>query len=138
VFAAAPGGDLRAVVMHHNPVKGELSQRHGLKDTRKVLGAFAEIGVELVLCGHDHQEAVHAVGETKKGTVVSTAGNGEQPLARRAAVVGQRHLRERQRHRVTTRCGRPEARDFVPGPRALRARRRAADQRPAPGPGCAC
>jgi len=60
--------------MHHNPVKGELSQRHGLKDTRKILGAFADMGVNLVLCGHDHQEAVHYIGHTRKGTVISTAG----------------------------------------------------------------
>ena len=60
--------------MHHNPVKGELSQRHGLKDTRRVLGAFAEMNVDLVLCGHDHQEAVHFIEHTKKGTVIATAG----------------------------------------------------------------
>jgi 3',5'-cyclic AMP phosphodiesterase CpdA len=74
VFEGAPAGDLRAVVMHHNPVKGELSQRHGLKHTRRILGYFADMGVDLVLCGHDHQEAVHFVEHTVKGTVVSTAG----------------------------------------------------------------
>jgi len=60
--------------MHHNPMKGELSQRHGLKDTRRALGAFADLGVDLVLCGHDHQDAIHFVEHTKKGTVISTAG----------------------------------------------------------------
>ena len=69
--------------MHHNPVKGELSQRHGLKNTQRILGAFAEMGVDLVLCGHDHQEAVHYIEHTKKGTVISTAGTVSQP--RRAA-----------------------------------------------------
>ena len=39
-----------------------------------MLGAFAEMGVDLVLCGHDHQEAVHYIEHTKKGTVISTAG----------------------------------------------------------------
>jgi len=73
-FDASPTGDARVIVMHHNPVKGELSQRHGLKNTRKVLGAFADIGVDLVLCGHDHQEAIHYVEHTRKGTVISTAG----------------------------------------------------------------
>ncbi len=72
--AEVRAGDARVVVMHHNPVKGELSGRHGLKDTRKVLGAFADMGVDLVLCGHDHQEAVHYIEHTKKGTVISTAG----------------------------------------------------------------
>ncbi|MEO8337541.1 MAG: metallophosphoesterase [bacterium] len=74
VFADAPAGNSRVVVMHHNPVKGELSQRHGLKDTSRVLGAFADMGVDLVLCGHDHQDAIHFIEHTKKGTVISTAG----------------------------------------------------------------
>lgn len=73
-FSASPPDDARVIVMHHNPVKGELSQRHGLKNTPRILGAFAQIGVDLVLCGHDHQEAIHFVEHTKRGTVVSTAG----------------------------------------------------------------
>ena len=73
-FASAPDGAARVVVMHHNPVKGELSQRHGLKDTKRVLGAFAEMEVDLVLCGHDHQDAIHYIEHTKRGTVISTAG----------------------------------------------------------------
>ena len=73
-FAKSPEHDARVIVMHHNPVRGELSQRHGLKNTKKILGAFAELGVDVVLCGHDHQEAIHYVEHTKKGTVISTAG----------------------------------------------------------------
>lgn len=73
-FERAPKDDARVVVMHHNPVKGELSQRHGLKNTKRVLGAFADMGVDVVLCGHDHQEAVHYIEHTRKGTVISTAG----------------------------------------------------------------
>jgi len=74
LFADAPAADVRVVVMHHNPVKGELSQRHGLKDTKRALGAFAEMQVDLVLCGHDHQDAIHYIEHTKRGTVISTAG----------------------------------------------------------------
>jgi 3',5'-cyclic AMP phosphodiesterase CpdA len=73
-LAKTPAGDARVVVMHHNPVKGELSQRHGLRNTNQILGAFADIGVDLVCCGHDHQEAVHYIEHTKKGTIISTAG----------------------------------------------------------------
>ncbi len=73
-FAKSTAGEARIIVMHHNPVKGELSQRHGLRNTKKVLGAFAEQAVDVVLCGHDHQEAIHYVEHTKKGTVISTAG----------------------------------------------------------------
>jgi 3',5'-cyclic AMP phosphodiesterase CpdA len=74
MFESSPDSDARVVVMHHNPVKGELSKRHGLKRTKKVLGAFAEMGVDVVLCGHDHQEAIHYIEHTKRGTVISTAG----------------------------------------------------------------
>jgi 3',5'-cyclic AMP phosphodiesterase CpdA len=74
LFEKSAPGDARVIVMHHNPVRGELSQRHGLKSTQKILGAFAEMGVDLVLCGHDHQESVHYIEHTKKGTVISTAG----------------------------------------------------------------
>ncbi|HEX6313923.1 MAG TPA: metallophosphoesterase [Gemmatimonadaceae bacterium] len=73
-FKASPPDDARVIVMHHNPVKGELSQRHGLKHTRRILGAFANIGVDVVCCGHDHQEAIHYVEHTRRGTVISTAG----------------------------------------------------------------
>jgi 3',5'-cyclic AMP phosphodiesterase CpdA len=74
VFASSPPDDVRVVVMHHNPVKGELSQRHGLKHTKKALGAFADMAVDLVLCGHDHQDAIHYIEHTRRGTVISTAG----------------------------------------------------------------
>lgn len=73
-FEGSAPGDARVIVMHHNPVKGELSQRHGLKGTQRILGAFADMGVDLVLCGHDHQEAVHYIEHTRRGTVISTAG----------------------------------------------------------------
>jgi 3',5'-cyclic AMP phosphodiesterase CpdA len=73
-FEKSRAGDARIIVMHHNPVKGELSQRHGLKNTQRILGAFAEMSVDLVLCGHDHQEAVHYIEHTKRGTIISTSG----------------------------------------------------------------
>jgi 3',5'-cyclic AMP phosphodiesterase CpdA len=73
-FDESPPADARIVVVHHNPVKGQLSQRYGLKHTQRLLGAFAEFGVNLVLCGHDHQEAVHYVEHTQRGTVVSISG----------------------------------------------------------------
>jgi 3',5'-cyclic AMP phosphodiesterase CpdA len=73
-FAEVPASDARVIVMHHNPMKGELSQRHGLKNTARALGAFADVQADLVLCGHDHQDAIHYIEHTRKGTVISTAG----------------------------------------------------------------
>jgi 3',5'-cyclic AMP phosphodiesterase CpdA len=73
-FGKARRTDLRIIVMHHNPVKGELSGRHGLRNTRNVVAAFERLAVDLVCCGHDHQEAVHYIEHTNRGTIISTAG----------------------------------------------------------------
>ena len=115
-FAATPADDARVVVMHHNPVKGELSQRHGLKHTKQILGAFAEMGVELVLCGHDHQEAIHYIEHTKKGTVISTAGTvsnrsrGGRPSSLNAITISSDAID------VLTYVWSADAQDFRPGP----------------------
>ena len=116
VFDDARAGDARIVVMHHNPVKGELSQRHGLKNTPKILGAFAELGVDLVLCGHDHQEAIHYVEHTRKGTIVSTAGTvsnrsrGGRPSSYNVITISAAQID------VVTHVWSSEGRAFEPGP----------------------
>ena len=113
---ATPDGAARVVVMHHNPVRGELSQRHGLKHTKKVLGAFAEMGIDLVLCGHDHQEAIHFVEHTKKGTVISTAGTvSSRSRGGRPSSVNSIDVTAEEIHIVTW-IWEPTARRFGPGP----------------------
>ena len=115
-FEQSPADDRRAIVMHHNPVKGELSRRHGLKNTRKVLGAFAELRVDLVLCGHDHQEAIHYIEHTKKGTVISTAGTvSNRSRGGRPSSVNSIRLLTHQIE-VSTLVWSNETRSFVPGP----------------------
>jgi 3',5'-cyclic AMP phosphodiesterase CpdA len=115
VFEESPAGDSRVIVMHHNPVKGELSQRHGLKRTRRILGAFAEMGADAVLCGHDHQEAIHYVEHTKKGTVISTAGTvsnrsrGGRPSSVNVLSIEHKHVD------TTTYVWTPERKEFVAG-----------------------
>jgi 3',5'-cyclic AMP phosphodiesterase CpdA len=115
LMARVPDGDARVIVMHHNPVKGELSQRHGLKDTRKILGAFAAMAVDVVLCGHDHQEAVHYIEHTRKGTVISTAGTvsnrsrGGRPSSLNVIQLAPTDIR------VATYIWAPGERTFVPG-----------------------
>ena len=73
-FAKSPAGDARVLVLHHNAVKGELSRRHGLRNTDRVHEALQDMRVDLVLCGHDHQEAVHTIDHPTKRMTVSTAG----------------------------------------------------------------
>ncbi len=73
-FSRAAQDAARVVMIHHNPIRGATSGRHGLANTKQALRSFATLGTELVLCGHDHQEAVHTVEESEGGLVVSTAG----------------------------------------------------------------
>jgi len=115
-FDTSRAGDARIIVMHHNPVKGELSQRHGLKRTQRILGAFAEAGVDLVLCGHDHQEAVHYIEHTKRGTIVSTAGTvSNRSRGGRPSSVNNIRITDAEIE-VSTLLWSNENRDFVAGP----------------------
>jgi 3',5'-cyclic AMP phosphodiesterase CpdA len=116
VFAEVPASDARVIVMHHNPMKGELSQRHGLKDTSRALGAFADLQADLVLCGHDHQDAVHYVEHTRKGTVISTAGTvsnrmrGGRPSSVNSIRITPEHIE------VSTLVWSESDLGFIPGP----------------------
>ena len=115
-FSKSPASDARVIVLHHNPVKGELSQRHGLANTTRVLGAFADLGVDLVCCGHDHQEAVHYIEHTKKGTIISTAstisnrGRGGRPSSVNTIRITEKDID------VHTLIWSAETRTFGPGP----------------------
>ena len=73
-FEAADPAAARIVMIHHNPIRGELSGRHGLANTEQALHAFSDLGTELILCGHDHQDAVHTIEKGAHGLVISTAG----------------------------------------------------------------
>jgi 3',5'-cyclic AMP phosphodiesterase CpdA len=116
IFEKSAPRDARVIVMHHNPVRGELSQRHGLKNTHRILGAFAEMGVDLVLCGHDHQESVHYIEHTRKGTVISTAGTvsnrsrGGRPSSVNVITIGLQTIE------VSTHVWTKAERTFVKGP----------------------
>jgi len=115
-FEKSNTGDARVIVMHHNPVKGELSKRHGLKSTKKILGRFAQMGVDLVLCGHDHQESVHYIEHTKKGTVISTAGTvSSRSRGGRPSSVNVIAITERMMD-VTTYIWSKATKTFSPGP----------------------
>jgi 3',5'-cyclic AMP phosphodiesterase CpdA len=73
-FVKAAPDAARIVMIHHNPIRGELSGRHGLANTEQALHAFADLGTELVLCGHDHQDAIHTIERGAHGLIISTAG----------------------------------------------------------------
>jgi 3',5'-cyclic AMP phosphodiesterase CpdA len=74
-------GDARVIVMHHNPTFGQLSQRYGITRPQRALRALTAINVDLVLCGHDHQEAIVPEGRmliSVAGTV-SSRSRGHRP-----------------------------------------------------------
>lgn len=73
-FAAAPTGDLRVLVVHHNVMPGDLSQRWGLTRHEHMLDAIVATGAEVVLSGHDHQERVVQVQRERGSFIASTAG----------------------------------------------------------------
>jgi 3',5'-cyclic AMP phosphodiesterase CpdA len=115
-FERSRTGDARIIVMHHNPVKGELSQRHGLKNTQRILGTFAEMAVDLVLCGHDHQEAVHFIEHTRRGTIISTAGTiSNRSRGGRPSSVNSIRITETEIE-VSTLVWSQDQHDFVAGP----------------------
>lgn len=71
VFAEAPAAHARVLVVHHNVLRGEISQRMGLARWRQAQGRIVDSGADVVLCGHDHQEGAELLGGR---VVVSTAG----------------------------------------------------------------
>ena len=62
---------LRVMVMHQNLLRGTISQRMGLARWRTAWRNVMATGVDLVLCGHDHEERA---GVLPNGVVVATSG----------------------------------------------------------------
>lgn len=71
VLASAPTGDLRVLMLHHNALKGKLSNRWGLTSRERGLDDLAATGCALVLCGHDHEGQVEQVERGGRRYVVS-------------------------------------------------------------------
>ncbi len=133
----------RIVMIHHNPIRGEISGRHGLANTEQALHAFANLGAELILCGHDHQEAVHTVERGTAGLLISTAGTISNRI--RPGRLSSFNLVEIDDRtlRITTfswqngDCFSPSGERSFPRHRAAshrRPSRRPADVRPSPSP----
>ena len=71
VFAAAPPELARVLVVHHNVLRGDISQRMGLARWRTAQRRIVASGADVVLCGHDHQEGADVLDGR---VVVSTTG----------------------------------------------------------------
>lgn len=73
-FAKADESKTRILVMHHNLIRGKVSNRNGLVRSGRALKHVLNSGVDIVLCGHDHHDQVdlvHGVTVVSTGTVSS-------------------------------------------------------------------
>ncbi|HYW31807.1 MAG TPA: metallophosphoesterase [Gemmatimonas sp.] len=70
---ATPDGDLRVLVLHHNVVRGKLSNRWGLARPEVALARIGAMGVDVVCTGHDHEERAEVVSTRSGPLLVSTA-----------------------------------------------------------------
>lgn len=70
-LAAVGEGDLRVLMLHHNVLKGRLSNRWGLTSRAGGLDDVAATGADIVLCGHDHESQVEQVERAGRQYVVS-------------------------------------------------------------------
>ena len=71
LFARAPAELARVLVVHHNVLRGDISQRMGLARWRAAQRRVIDSGADVVLCGHDHQEGADVL---EGRVVVSTTG----------------------------------------------------------------
>jgi 3',5'-cyclic AMP phosphodiesterase CpdA len=115
-FEKAPKENQRVIVMHHNPLRGEISNRYGLSHPARAAKAFVDLRVDLVLCGHDHQEGVYHIEHTTYGTIVCTAGTvsnrtrGQRPSAMNVITLTPEAIE------IEPQIWSAEAQNFLPGP----------------------
>lgn len=69
-FEGAAADECRVVVLHHNVLRGRLSNRWGMARPHDTQRRLAASGADLILCGHDHEESV---GQLEGGAVVAAA-----------------------------------------------------------------
>ena len=84
LFAAEPEDTVKVAVLHHNVLRGDISQRMGLAHWASAQRRLDATGADAVLCGHDHQEGA---GQLPHGVVVSTASTlSDRTRGKRPAV----------------------------------------------------
>lgn len=111
---AAPAGDLRVLMLHHNVLKGTLSRRWGLTTRAAGLDDVAATGCELVLCGHDHEGQVEQVVRGDRRYVVSQV-NTISNRARGGRPISYHEIEwDASAITVTRQSWQDEATDFAP------------------------
>jgi 3',5'-cyclic AMP phosphodiesterase CpdA len=121
-LAAAPAGDLRVLVVHHNVVRGRLSKRWGLKQPHRVLDALVRLPVDVVCTGHDHEEQAVLL-ERGGGRLLVSAANtlSSRMRGHRPSAI---NVIEADAAAVTVQAWPFDGRAFAPGPESARLPRR--------------
>ena len=122
VFASAPAADLKVLVLHHNLLRGRLSNRWGLANRALGVEQAAATGADLVLCGHDHEERVEQVTHGARRFVTACASTLTDRV--RGGGPSSIHLIESNEATVTVRtlAWQNEPRNFVEAKRGRFAR----------------
>lgn len=84
LFDAAPAGEYRIAVLHHNVLPGRISQRMGLAHWRSAGKRLVACGADVVLCGHDHEEGAGLLGDravVSTANTLSTRTRGHRPAS---------------------------------------------------------
>lgn len=84
LFAQADPALARVLVLHHNLLRGGMSQRMGLARWRRAQRRIVEAGTDVVLCGHDHEEGAEVLdGKVTVSTAgtLSTRARGGRPVS---------------------------------------------------------
>ncbi|MBU6367690.1 MAG: metallophosphoesterase [Gemmatimonadetes bacterium] len=136
-LAAAPPGDLRVLVLHHNVVRGRLSRRWGLARPEATLDALAAMAPDVVCGGHDHEERTELVVRPAGRFLVSCANTLSSRMRGRRP--SSCNVIEADAGTVTVRAWVYNGGAFHPGPQAATLSRalRGADAVPAPLNPCA-
>lgn len=71
IFESAPADLARVLVLHHNVLRGKISRRMGLSRWRTAQERLLALAPDVILNGHDHEEAAAQLGDR---IAVSTAG----------------------------------------------------------------
>lgn len=87
IFDKAEPTQLKALVVHHNVLRGGISGRMGLARWKRAQQRIVESGAEIVFCGHDHEEKADMIDGkvvvSAAGTLCSRTRGGRPPVFNR-------------------------------------------------------
>jgi 3',5'-cyclic AMP phosphodiesterase CpdA len=84
LFSSLPPDVFRVVVVHHNVLRGNISQRMGLAHWPSAQRRLLATGADVVLCGHDHEEGVGLIDgklPVSTASTLSTRARQQRPVS---------------------------------------------------------